>query len=281
MMALPACVGALAVLDGRPWLEPLAGVFAPGDRGVAVLDPLITRLFRGGARGLVEFEVHRRAVVSSQPLRWVEDGVADRARRLAVLLERAHTRKPLERVAVAAPQQLWPSIQATLPGDLRGRLAGFIALDLGDATPQEISRAVTPAFENASRPQTSNACTATSHTPDVIISEYESATRLRLGLAAGADRAPLEQPIPFVMGMLPSRLGRRARRARSRLGPISSKQLCLTIDAFRTRFARRRSRGGVSASQRKMNRSGSPADVRSVCAKSSRDGKSTADKWNQ
>jgi hypothetical protein len=61
--------------------------------------------------------------------------------------------------------------------------------------------------------------------------------------------------------------------------PITREQLLGTLDAFRTRLAR--SRSGLSGSQRGVTRSGTPADVTSVRAKSSRHGKSTADKWNQ
>jgi hypothetical protein len=50
---------------------------------------------------------------------------------------------------------------------------------------------------------------------------------------------------------------------------------------FRTRFASRRSRGELANSENERYRAGTPAEVTSVRAKSSRHGKSTADKWNQ
>jgi hypothetical protein len=61
----------------------------------------------------------------------------------------------------------------------------------------------------------------------------------------------------------------------------SPKQLRRTVADFRTRFARRRRRGEMSYTEREIYRSDTPADVTSVRAKSSRHGKSTADKWNQ
>ncbi|HEU4975029.1 MAG TPA: hypothetical protein VFT50_08050 [Baekduia sp.] len=51
--------------------------------------------------------------------------------------------------------------------------------------------------------------------------------------------------------------------------------------ASRTRFSARRSRATMADHQRELDQPGAPADVRSVRAKSSRHGKSTADKWNQ
>jgi len=50
---------------------------------------------------------------------------------------------------------------------------------------------------------------------------------------------------------------------------------------FRTRFARRRSRGELVDTEQQIFRADTPPDVTSVRAKSSRHGKSTADRWNQ
>jgi hypothetical protein len=61
----------------------------------------------------------------------------------------------------------------------------------------------------------------------------------------------------------------------------SSKRVRRTVDEFRTRFARRRSRSSIEGSQRDMNRPGTPQETTSVRAKSSAHGKTTAEKWNQ
>jgi len=50
---------------------------------------------------------------------------------------------------------------------------------------------------------------------------------------------------------------------------------------FRTRFARRRSRGELVDTEQQIFSAAAPPDVASVRAKSSRHGKSTADTWNQ
>lgn len=54
-----------------------------------------------------------------------------------------------------------------------------------------------------------------------------------------------------------------------------------TAGDFRTRFAARRSRSEMSNHEHEVFEADTPADVTSVRAKSSRHGKSTADKWNQ
>ena len=64
-------------------------------------------------------------------------------------------------------------------------------------------------------------------------------------------------------------------------GQTAPKGLRGAIGDFRTRFARRRSRSEISSAERKLSRASTPADVTSARAKSSRHGKSTADKWNQ
>ena len=61
----------------------------------------------------------------------------------------------------------------------------------------------------------------------------------------------------------------------------TSRKLRRAIGDFRTKFARRRSRGEISSTERELFRADTPPDVTSVRAKSSRHGKSTADKWNQ
>jgi hypothetical protein len=50
---------------------------------------------------------------------------------------------------------------------------------------------------------------------------------------------------------------------------------------FRTRFARRRSKGLMVPRDRELHRADTPPDVTSPRAKSQRHGKVTADRWNQ
>jgi hypothetical protein len=53
------------------------------------------------------------------------------------------------------------------------------------------------------------------------------------------------------------------------------------IRDFRTRFARRRTKGEMANKERELFRADTPQDVTSVRAKSQRHRKSTADRWNQ
>ena len=160
---LPGPVDAMAVVDTQPWLEPLAGMFTPGDWGVAVLGRCTARMFRGCSRALIEFAavhdgLHRRDAPgdssqsrSQQP---IEEHIAEHTRRVSALLVRAHRRRPFDQLVVAAPNELWPSIEDTLHSDLHDRLAGLVALELEHAPAPEIARAVAPIVQRAEREET-------------------------------------------------------------------------------------------------------------------------------
>jgi len=127
---LPSPVGPMAVIDTSPWLEPLAGIFSPGDHAVAVVDRCAARLFRGSSRMLVEFAtVH-------------DDCDRRRARRVTELLLRADRRRAFDQLVVVSPCELRPIVDAALQSDLRRRLTGLVELGLGEASAQEIARAV-------------------------------------------------------------------------------------------------------------------------------------------
>jgi hypothetical protein len=134
-----------------PWLEPLAGIFSPGDLAVAVIDRHIGRLFRGAPRMLVEFATvhdqrHCKPTLGdcSRPACCspIEEHLAQHAGRLATLLLRAHRRRTFDQLAVIAPRELWPTLEGALHSDLRGRLTGLMELDVIDAPAREIARTV-------------------------------------------------------------------------------------------------------------------------------------------
>jgi hypothetical protein len=148
---LPGPVEPMAVVDTLPWLEPLAGIFAPGDDAVAVIDRHVARLFRGAPRLLVEFAtVHderhcRPALGDCSPQscsRPSEERLVEHVDRLATLLLRAHRRRAFDQLAVIAPRELWPTLEGALHSDLRARLTGLVELDVIDAPPREIACAV-------------------------------------------------------------------------------------------------------------------------------------------
>lgn len=144
---LPDAVEAMAVLEPIPWLEPLAGMFAPGDWGVAVLGRNRTRLLRGGPRTLVEFAALRHELPGAHSLcgfsqlgtrRTARRRVIDHAKQLSGLLLRAHRRRPLERLALAAPAELCHLVESALDEELRKRLVAPLTVDLQTASVRQI-----------------------------------------------------------------------------------------------------------------------------------------------
>jgi len=153
LVALPVRVGAMAVLDTQPWLEPLAGAFSPGDSGVVIVGPHRVRLLRGDARGLVEFALVRDEpqagniyahISTSRGQVLTEDGLPAVVRRAAALMLRAHRRLAFDKLAVAAPGELWPFIADALDADLRRRLVGFVERDLWRAPTATAARVFAP-----------------------------------------------------------------------------------------------------------------------------------------
>jgi protein required for attachment to host cells len=148
---LPSPIEPMAVIDTLAWLEPLAGIFTPGDNAVAVIDRHAGRLFRGAPRMLVEFATvrdqhHCKPTPGdcSGPTRCspTEERLAEHAGRLASLLLRAHRRRAFDQLVLIAPRELWRTAEGALHSDLRGRLTALIDLDFMDAPAQEITRAV-------------------------------------------------------------------------------------------------------------------------------------------
>ncbi len=136
MVPLPATVEAMVVVEAIPWLEPVAGMFTSGDWGAVVLDRRSVRLLRGGQAGLVEFAstppalrrgVKPRASSSTSP-QAVPEMLVEQVKQVARMLARAHARRPFERLALAAPRELWSPLEHALPGELRERTIGALEL---------------------------------------------------------------------------------------------------------------------------------------------------------
>ncbi|MGN6373526.1 MAG: baeRF10 domain-containing protein [Solirubrobacteraceae bacterium] len=172
---LPDRVEAMAVLEPIPWLEPLAGMFAPGDWGVAVVGGNRTRLLRGGPRTLVEFASLRHELPGAHSLcgfsqlgarRTARRRVIDHAKQLSGLLLRAHRRRPYDRLALAAPAELCHLVESALDEELRRRLLAPLAVDLQAAPVRQIELTVRTALEAGSPIEAARATASTGHTCD-------------------------------------------------------------------------------------------------------------------
>lgn len=142
VVPLPERIEAMTVLDGEPWLEPLTDMCSRGNFGVAVAGPSSVRLLRGSAGHLVEFAVVRVAETTEPPL---PGALADR-------LERAHRRRALDTLIVAAPREHWPSLAGALPYALRTGTTTFVDLDLSEMPAREVAGALVPLLERDTPP---------------------------------------------------------------------------------------------------------------------------------
>lgn len=138
LVPLPVAVEPMAVLDCVPWLEPLTGMLTSGDWGAAIVDWRTVRLLRGGSGGLIEFAFLdegvrvRRAMAAcsaSARLGWGHQHGLECGKLLVDMLARAHRRRPFDRIAVAAPPELWTLIEPQLAKTLRERLVGLLAIE--------------------------------------------------------------------------------------------------------------------------------------------------------
>ncbi|MGE5407684.1 MAG: Vms1/Ankzf1 family peptidyl-tRNA hydrolase [Syntrophothermus sp.] len=128
-------------------LEPLVEAL-PGPAWAAiVVDRQHGRVFRGTELGLIEVaevedEVHRWHAQGgwsqARYQRGIEKETRDHVRRVCELTERLHERRPIDHLAVVAPAELWPVVEDSLHPYLRERLAGHVAVDVGDAEPDEV-----------------------------------------------------------------------------------------------------------------------------------------------
>lgn len=176
VVPLPDAVEAMAVLEPVPWLEPLAGLFAPGDWGVAVLGRSRTRLLRGGPRTLVEFATLHHELPGPHSLyglsslgarRAARRSVIEHARHLSGLLLRAHRRRSFERLVLVAPAEMCQLVESALHEQLRKRLFERLTLDLQTAPVRQIELAIRPGTLKAGRVSAHRAPIGIKAPPDV------------------------------------------------------------------------------------------------------------------
>jgi peptide chain release factor subunit 1 len=132
-----------------PLLEAL-----PGMRwAVALVSRKHGRIFIGSDLGLAEVsdvddDVHRRHAQGgwsqSRYQRGVEKEERDHVAHVCDLLFALHQRRPVERVVIGGPEEIWPLVEAGLHPYLRERLAGQIEIDVDNSSAEEVLEHVEP-----------------------------------------------------------------------------------------------------------------------------------------
>ena len=157
---LPTAVDSRVVIDGAPFIEPLAGMVATDSWCIALVNRRTARLLRGSAQVLEEVEgfaddVHgqHQAGGWSQARyeRSVDKEATDHLKRTVELLFRVFKRDPFEHLLIGAPTELRHDVETRLPPAVRERLEGFIDVDVEHASPDDVQQAAASELENAHR----------------------------------------------------------------------------------------------------------------------------------
>jgi peptide chain release factor subunit 1 len=149
-----------AVVDSRPYVEPLVQVGAPERWGVLLANRREGRIFQGDGDVLEETDrihddVHRKhdqgGWSQSNYQRSVEKEKLDHLERVAEVLFAIHKERPFDRLLVAAPEELAPELEGRLHAYLRERLAGRVALDVENSGLDEVRAATAQVIEERAR----------------------------------------------------------------------------------------------------------------------------------
>jgi hypothetical protein len=136
-----------AAFGERPAIEPLVEAL-PGLRwAVALVDRKHGRIFTGSELGLAEVsdvddDVHRWHAQGgwsqARFQRGVEQEERDHAARVCERLFALHQRRPVDRLIVGGPREIWPLVDAELHPYLGERLAGHIEVDVQHSSADQV-----------------------------------------------------------------------------------------------------------------------------------------------
>jgi peptide chain release factor subunit 1 len=142
-----------AAFRERPAIEPLIEAL-PGSRwAVALVSRKHARIFVGTDLSLAEVsdvddEVHRWHAQGGWSQgrfqRGIEKEEKDHVRRVCERLFAVHQRRPIDRVVVAGPKEIWPLLDAGLHPYLRERLARHAEIDVQHSSAEQVLDQVRP-----------------------------------------------------------------------------------------------------------------------------------------
>lgn len=140
----------------KPAIEPLIEAL-PGLRwAVALVSRDHGRIFTGSELGLVEVgqvddEVHRRHAQGgwsqSRYQRGIEKEEKDHVVRVCDRLFALHQSRPIDRLVVGGPREVWPLVDAKLHPYLGERLAGHAEVDVRHSSPERVLEHVKAVME--------------------------------------------------------------------------------------------------------------------------------------
>lgn len=156
VVRLPVPARQRVVVGRVPRIAPLARIGVPQRWAVALASRSHGRLLRGSPGGLVEVadlddDVPGRhdqgGLSQSRYERSIDEEAHRHIRRVLDALARSHAQRPIDRLAIAAPDETYAFVEQHLDPALRERLAGRIDADLSDAGPEQVLEAARPLSE--------------------------------------------------------------------------------------------------------------------------------------
>lgn len=153
VVRLPHPTDQRVVVGAAPHIEPLTRIGAPERWAIVLASRSHGRLLRGSADGLVEVadldeDVHGQhdqgGWSQARYERSVDQEAGEHIERVLSAVARSHAREPIDRLAIAAPDETYAFAERHLDPRLRERLAGRVDADLSDATPEHVLEAARP-----------------------------------------------------------------------------------------------------------------------------------------
>ena len=159
-MKLPRAVEPRVVVDDSPWVEPLAGMLSV-DRWVVLLaNRRAARLFEGRRDSFSEVASFVDDVRGQSDTGGLSESRYERSqieeheehlRRAAHEAFKQFNRAPFDHFLVGVPAESRRALESALHASLRGRLRGFIEVDVERAAADDVTRAAAGEVERAER----------------------------------------------------------------------------------------------------------------------------------
>ncbi len=156
VLKLPRAVAPEVRIEEQPYIEPLLDIGAAGRWCVLLVNRRSARILRGTGEQLqetdvIEDEVHRRhdqgGWSQARYQRSIDREAEDHVRHVCETLFERHQRAPFDRLLLGAPEEQRADVEGMLHPYVRERLAGYVDVDIENATVDEIRRAAVPLME--------------------------------------------------------------------------------------------------------------------------------------
>ena len=153
VVRLPEPTGQRVVVGDAPHIAPLARIGEPERWAVVLASRSRGRLLRGSPCGLIEVgdldedvpgQHDQGGWSQARYERSIDEDAHRHIGRVLDALARSHAEAPIDRLALAAPDEAYAFVEHHLDPVLRERLAGRIDADLSDAGPDKVLEAAKP-----------------------------------------------------------------------------------------------------------------------------------------